>query len=85
MLGNVRCKYMNDCQERLGMLWSFDRCKYMNVCKLLNLCMFVVEKLGVIEMLWSFDRCNLMLRMNIEMLMLGMLGSFDRCKYMNEC
>ena len=43
-----------------------------------------------------FDRCNLMLRMNIwgmnmGMLMLGMLGmlgSFDRCKYMNvwnEC
>ena len=37
-----------------------------------------------------FDRCNLMLRMNIwgmnmGMLMLGMLGSFDRCKYMNVC
>ena len=29
----------------LRMLRSFDRCKYMNVCKLLNLCMFVVEKL----------------------------------------
>ena len=40
------------------MLGSFYRCKYMNVCKLLNLCMFVVEKLKVIEMLWSFDRCN---------------------------
>ena len=55
------------------MLGSFDRCKYMNVCKLLNLCMFVVEKLRVIEMLGSFDRCNLILRINIWwMLMLSM-------------
>ena len=75
----------------LVMLGSFDRCKYMHVCKLVNLCMFFVEKLRVIEMLWSFDRCNLMLRMNIwgmNMKMLEMLESFDRCKYMNvwnEC
>ena len=32
------------------MLGSFDKCKYMNVCNLLNLCMFLVEKLRVIEM-----------------------------------
>ena len=35
-----------------------------------------------------FDRCNLMLRMNMGMLLLGMLGIFDMCKYMNvwnEC
>ena len=67
------------------MLGSFDRCKYMNVCKLLNLCMFVVEKLRVIEMLWSFDRCNIMLRMNMEMLILWMLGSFDWCNVKSEC
>ena len=29
-----------------------------------------------------FDRCNLMLRMNMEMLM---LGSFDRCNVRSEC
>ena len=26
-----------------------------------------------------------MLRINMEMLMLGMLGSFDRCNVRNEC
>ena len=31
MLGNVRCKYRNEYEEMLGMLGSFDRCKYMNV------------------------------------------------------
>ena len=62
------------------MLGSFDRCKYMNVCNLLNLCMFLVEKLGAIEMLWSFDRCNIMLRMNIwGMLMLGVNVGMGEC------
>ena len=42
---------MNMGMLMLGMLGSFDRYKYMNVCKLLNLCMFLVEKLRVIDML----------------------------------
>ena len=62
------------------MLGSFDRCKYMNVCNLLNLCMFLVEKLRVIEILRSFDRCNLMLRMNIwGMLMLEVNVGIGEC------
>ena len=40
---------------------------------LLNSCMFLVEKLRMIEILGGFDRCNPMLRMNIwGMLMLRM-------------
>ena len=61
MQSNVKNEYMGNEYENfnvknvrklmLGMLGSFDRCKYINVCNLLNLCMFLVEKLRVIEML----------------------------------
>ena len=47
---------------------------------LLNLCMFVVEKLIVIEILGSFDRCNIMLIMNIwGMLMLVVKVGMGEC------
>ena len=51
------------------MLGSFDRCKYMNVCKLLNLCMFFVDKLRVTKMLMLIMNIwgMLMLRVNVGM------------------
>ena len=54
---------------------------------LLNLCMFVVEKLRMIEMLGSFDRCNPMLRMNIwGMLILRMnMGNVNVKNEHGEC